>query len=182
VITAEEMIEACVGDVVVLLPRKQRHDVAQELRALLGEEIEAAAGAHESREAAARAVLTGFGRPADVAARYGTPITLIDPADTRQFVLLAVSGAALILLAGVSMRSCGGHHAAAGNCWCWRGGVCSSLDSPRRRGFAVGRRGPRGRRTAWFPMPSIGRAASRPSCSSPSARPFSPRRSGGSGS
>jgi hypothetical protein len=102
VITADEMIEAYVGDVVLLLPRRQRRDVAQELRALLGEEIDGAVGAdpqRASREDAARAVLVGFGRPAEVAARYGPPATLIDPADTRQFVLLALSGAALIALA-----------------------------------------------------------------------------------
>jgi hypothetical protein len=94
--TADEMIDSYVADVVTLLPRRQRRDVAQELRVLLREEVDAAASEQESREQAARALLAGFGRPADVAARYGSPVTLIDPADTRRFFTLAIAGAALI--------------------------------------------------------------------------------------
>jgi hypothetical protein len=80
----------------MLLPRKQRRDVAQELRVLLHEEVGAAAGGQASREEAARTLLASFGRPADVAARYGSPVTLIDPADTRRFLTLAMAGAVLI--------------------------------------------------------------------------------------
>jgi hypothetical protein len=94
--TADELIDSYVAAVVMLLPRKQRRDVAQELRALLREEADAAAGGQASREQAARELLAGFGRPADVAARYGSPATLIDPADTRRFLTLAIAGAALI--------------------------------------------------------------------------------------
>jgi hypothetical protein len=94
--TADELIDSYVADVVMLLPRKQRRDVAQELRVLLREEADAAASGEASREQAARALLAGFGRPADVAARYGSPVTLIDPADTRRFLTLAVAGAGLI--------------------------------------------------------------------------------------
>jgi hypothetical protein len=94
--TADELIDSYVADVVMLLPRKQRRDVAQELRMLLREEVGAAASGQESREQAARALLDGFGRPADVAARYGSPATLIDPADTRRFLILAMAGAVLI--------------------------------------------------------------------------------------
>jgi hypothetical protein len=93
--TADELIDSYVADVVMLLPRKQRRDVAQELRMLLREEVDAAAGGPESREQAASALLAGFGRPADVAARYGSPVTLIDPADTRTFLTLAMAGAVL---------------------------------------------------------------------------------------
>ena len=39
----------------------------------------------------ARQVLTGFGRPAEVATRYGNPVHLIDPADTRRVLALALS-------------------------------------------------------------------------------------------
>jgi hypothetical protein len=94
--TADEMIDSYVADVVTLLPRRQRRDVAQELRVLLREEVDAAASEQESREQAARALLASFGRPADVAARYDSPVTLIDPADTRRFLTLAIAGAALI--------------------------------------------------------------------------------------
>ena len=94
--TADELIDSYVADVVTLLPRKQRRDVAQELRVLLREEVDAAACGQASREQAARALLTGFGRPADVATRYGSPVTLIDPADTRRFLTLAMAGAVLI--------------------------------------------------------------------------------------
>jgi hypothetical protein len=94
--TADELIDGYVADVVMLLPRKQRRDVAQELRMLLSEEVDAAASGQASREQAARALLASFGRPADVATRYGSPVTLIDPADTRRFLTLAMAGAVLI--------------------------------------------------------------------------------------
>jgi len=99
--TADELIDSYVADVVLLLPRKQRRDVAQELRVLLGEEVDAASGGQASREDAARALLAGFGRPADVAARYGSPVTLVDPADTRNFLTLAAAGAVVIPFAAV---------------------------------------------------------------------------------
>jgi hypothetical protein len=91
------MVEAYVSDVVSFLPRKQRRDVARELRALLTEGIDAAEGA--TREESAQTVLAGFGRPSEVAARYGPPVALIDPADTRRLIVLAAGGAALIVLA-----------------------------------------------------------------------------------
>ena len=94
--TADEMIDSYVADVVTLLPRRQRRDVAQELRVLLREEVDAAASEQESRERATRALLASFGQPADVAARYGSPVPLIDPADTRRFCTLAIAGAVLI--------------------------------------------------------------------------------------
>ncbi|MET7419463.1 hypothetical protein [Dactylosporangium sp. NPDC005555] len=93
--TADELIDNYVADVVGLLPRAQRRDVALELRALLAEEV-AAAGDDRARE-----LLEAFGRPAEVAARYGPPVTLIDPADTRRFLTLAGGGAALIAYAAV---------------------------------------------------------------------------------
>jgi hypothetical protein len=99
--TADELIDGYVADVVTLLPRRQRRDVAQELRMLLTEEVDAAASGRASREEAARALLAGFGRPADVAVRYGSPVTLIDPADTRMFLTLAIAGAVLIPFSAV---------------------------------------------------------------------------------
>jgi hypothetical protein len=99
--TAEDLIDSYVADVVTLLPRQQRRDVAQELRMLLREEASAAADGEASQEQATRALLARFGRPAEVAARYGSPVTLIDPADTRRFLTLAVAGAVLITFGAV---------------------------------------------------------------------------------
>nr|BFE60644.1 hypothetical protein GCM10020063_051700 [Dactylosporangium thailandense] len=84
----EDLIARYVADVVVLLPRRQRHDVALELRALLSEE---ALDADDVPE-----LLRRFGHPAEVAARYGTPAALIDPADTRRFLTLAAGGTVII--------------------------------------------------------------------------------------
>ncbi|MEV4517759.1 hypothetical protein AB0K00_53470 [Dactylosporangium sp. NPDC049525] len=99
--TADELIDSYVADVVGLLPRAQRRDVALELRMLLSEEVAAAAAGGQDRATVARELLAGFGRPAEVAARYGSPVTLIDPADTRRFLTLAAGGAGLILFAAV---------------------------------------------------------------------------------
>lgn len=94
--TPDEMIDGYVAEVVLLLPQRQRADVARELRALI---LDEAAGAAETRPAddAVTTVLAGFGRPADVAARYRAPIVLIDPSDTRRLFTLAAGGGALIL-------------------------------------------------------------------------------------
>ncbi len=76
-----DLIETYVTDVAVQLPRRQRNDVAFELRALLGEELQAKA------EASGRAVdtamttdlLRDFGHPDVVAARYRPVLTIIAP-------------------------------------------------------------------------------------------------------
>lgn len=96
--TADDIIESYVTDVVRLLPRKQRRDVALELQALLHDEVAAKEGDPES---AAREVVAGLGRPAEVAARYGPPVSLIDPADSRWFLTLAGGGAAVIVFGAV---------------------------------------------------------------------------------
>ncbi|WP_327010321.1 hypothetical protein OHA72_25545 [Dactylosporangium sp. NBC_01737] len=98
--TADELIDSYVADVVGLLPRAQRRDVALELRMLLSEEVGAAAAGNDRAETA-REILAGFGRPAEVAARYGSPVTLVDPADTRRFLTLAAGGAGLVLFGAV---------------------------------------------------------------------------------
>jgi len=95
VITADQIIDRYVADVVTLLPRKQRRDVAQELRTLLTDEVDAAASGRPRAGGGARTARQL--RPAaEVAARYGSPVTLIDPADTRKFLTLALAGAVLI--------------------------------------------------------------------------------------
>ncbi|GAB3854409.1 hypothetical protein [Dactylosporangium cerinum] len=54
--TADELIDGYVAEVVGLLPRAQRRDVAMELRALLAEEVDAAG---TPRDQAARELLRG---------------------------------------------------------------------------------------------------------------------------
>ncbi len=95
---ANEVIESYVTDVAVQLPRRQRNDVAFELRALIAE------GLQDKAEAAGRDIdapmaiefLGAFGRPAEVAARYRTALTIIDPADGRSFLRVTVIGMAVI--------------------------------------------------------------------------------------
>jgi hypothetical protein len=87
---ANDVIESYVRDVARNLPRRERADVAAELRSLLLDEL----GGGNADDALA--IVRRFGRPADVAARYQTPTAVIDPSDTRHFVLAAVVGALLI--------------------------------------------------------------------------------------
>ena len=84
---ANDVIESYVTDVAAQLPRKQRNDVAFELRALLDEELQAKAEAAGRGADAAMAteLVRAFGRPADVAARYRPTLTIIDPADGHAF-------------------------------------------------------------------------------------------------
>lgn len=103
---ASDLIESYVTDVAVQLPRKQRNDVAFELRALLNEELQAKAEAAGRGVDAAMAteLLRAFGRPVDVAARYRPTLTIIDPADGRAFLRAAVVGLAIIWCLGLLMR------------------------------------------------------------------------------
>jgi hypothetical protein len=95
---ANDLIESYVNDVAVQLPRKQRNDVAFELRALLHEELQAKAEAAGRGADAAMAteLLQAFGRPADVAARYRPTLTIIDPTDGHSFLRATVIGLAII--------------------------------------------------------------------------------------
>jgi hypothetical protein len=91
--TADDVIESYVIAVAKHLPARLRRDVAAELRSQLADELH---GAGAADDVAALALVRRFGRPNEVAARYHAPYTLIDPADTRSFVLAAVLGALLI--------------------------------------------------------------------------------------
>ncbi len=130
---ASEVIEAYVAEVAARLPRAQRVDVAFELRALLGEELqEKAAAAGRSADAGmATELLRAFGRPADVAARYRPTLTVIDPADGHAFVRATVIGLAVIWSLGLLGRL-GGPLDSAGawlgvlGAW-WGGTVLPSL-------------------------------------------------------
>lgn len=100
---ANDVIESYITDVAVRLPRKQRNDVAFELRALLTEELQAKAEASGRAADAAMAteLVQAFGRPADVAARYRPTLTIIDPADGRNFLRATVIGLAIIWSLGL---------------------------------------------------------------------------------
>jgi hypothetical protein len=92
------VIESYVEDVVRRVPRRERNDVAIELRSLLGEELQARAAnaGQPADEAMAMALLTGFGRPADVAERYGPGgFLIIKPAAGRAFAWTALLGVAI---------------------------------------------------------------------------------------
>jgi hypothetical protein len=80
--------------------------VAFELRALLHEELQAKAEAAGRGADAAMAteLLHAFGRPVDVAARYRPTLTIIDPADGRNFLRAAVIGLAIIWCLGLLVR------------------------------------------------------------------------------
>ncbi|MBN8481803.1 MAG: hypothetical protein J0L88_09470 [Xanthomonadales bacterium] len=100
---ANELIDAWVTDVVLRLPRRQRNDVALELRTLLGEELaERVHGAARPPDAATTlAMLRAFGHPADVAARYRPTLSVIDPADGHAFVRWSIVGVAVIWIIGL---------------------------------------------------------------------------------
>jgi len=100
---ANELIECYVTDVAVQLPRKQRNDVAFELRALLNEELQgkAEAAGRSADAAMAMEMLQAFGRPADVAARYRPTLTIIDPADGHAFLRAAIIGLVIIWSVGL---------------------------------------------------------------------------------
>lgn len=100
---ANDVIESYVADVAVRLPRRQRNDVAFELRALLNEELQARAEetGREADAAMATELLRAFGQPADVAARYRPALTIIDPADGHKFLRAAAIGLVVIWCAGL---------------------------------------------------------------------------------
>jgi hypothetical protein len=95
---ANDVIESYVTDVALQLPRKQRNDVAFELRALINE------GLQDKAEETGRAVdaamatefLNAFGHPETVAARYRPTLNIIDPADGQKFVHATFIGLAII--------------------------------------------------------------------------------------
>jgi hypothetical protein len=96
--TADDVIESYVRDVARLLPHKRRADVALELRALLQEELAAKAEAagRPQDQAMAMALLAGFGRPAEAAARYEPRKPLIDPEDNHDFAIWMIVGLVVI--------------------------------------------------------------------------------------
>jgi hypothetical protein len=95
----DTLIDAYVQDVAQLLPRKQRNDVALELRELLREDLQSRAEA-QGRALDADIALEGlraFGAPKEVAARYFEPRTIIPPTETRRFLFAAIIGIAVLI-------------------------------------------------------------------------------------
>ncbi len=97
---AKTVIEAYVQDVTGYLPGRDRADVEMELRALLTEELagRAASAGRPADEAMAVELLAGFGPPSQVAQRYRPQPVLIDAADTRGFLIVAVVGGVLLAM------------------------------------------------------------------------------------
>lgn len=132
---ANQIIEAYVTDVATRLPSRQRNDVAFELRELLNEELQtrAEAGGGAPDAAMATDLLKHFGHPAEVAARYRPTLTIIDPADGRAFLRMAVIGMLVIWGLGLLRIIVAGQPADAGvsalallGQW-WVGSVLPSL-------------------------------------------------------
>jgi hypothetical protein len=95
----DALIDAYVQDVAQLLPRKQRSDVALELRELLREDLQSRADA-QGRALDADIALEGlraFGAPKEVAARYVEPRIIIPPTETRRFLFAAIIGVAVLI-------------------------------------------------------------------------------------
>lgn len=92
---AKQIIESYIDDVALRLPRRLRNDVGLELRALLNDELEAAAKAagRAPDENMIIALLHDFGRPQDIAARYQPPrgFTITEPEHGPLFVRLAAA-------------------------------------------------------------------------------------------
>src|ERR1043165_8523880 len=90
---AQDLINSYVDDVATRLPRRIRGDVGLELRALLGDELHAAAQKtrRQPDERMALDLLQRFGSPTDVAARYQPRgFDLIEPGHAPLFVKLSL--------------------------------------------------------------------------------------------
>lgn len=101
-LTATEMIDSWVRDVAIRLPKSRRNDVAFELHALLQDELSARATApgQSADPVLTMAVLREFGAPHEVARRYHEPTPVIDPIDTRHFVIWSVVGGVVLAVHG----------------------------------------------------------------------------------
>lgn len=102
---AIDVIELYINETVRLLPKRQRKDVALELRTLLGEELQSQAKetGQPPNEELALSLVRRYGLPSETAARYQQPWTIIDPADTTNFVRATILGfCTLVLLSQLS--------------------------------------------------------------------------------
>jgi hypothetical protein len=93
-----EVIESYVHDVMRRVPAPERNDVGLELRGLLEDMLAGRAEAEgvPVHDAMVLEMLSDFGAPADIAARYQTPGRTIIPADqTRWFTIASLIGVGL---------------------------------------------------------------------------------------
>jgi hypothetical protein len=97
---ASEVIDTYIDDTVRLLPRRQRDDVATELRSLLNEELHARAqeSGRPPDDSLALSLVRDYGQPNEVAARYQPHWAIIDPADSASFMRAAIIGVGSLLL------------------------------------------------------------------------------------
>jgi hypothetical protein len=100
---AEEVLRRYVREVTGQLPIRMRSDVGLELTTLLREEMQARAEDSDRApdETLALAVLESYGHPREVAHRYHPRWTIIDPADTRSFILSVIVGFAVLIAMSV---------------------------------------------------------------------------------
>lgn len=90
----ERIVEIYIDEVVSHVPRRQRRDIAAELRTLISDGLDARAAAADRAPEEAMTVdfLREFGPPIEVAARYHQRSAIIDTADTRDFLIAAAVG------------------------------------------------------------------------------------------
>jgi hypothetical protein len=91
-VDAQTIIEDYVNSVGTKLPRRLRNDVALELRTLLNEQLQSAAeeAGRPPDSEMAMAIVSAFGRPDEVAARYAPRgFQLIEPEHAPAFAMLA---------------------------------------------------------------------------------------------
>lgn len=105
----DHVIESYVRDVARNLPGKIRHEIAADLRAQLGDELmgRAEAAGRAPDEALATALVRDFGRPEELAARYHPPFAIIEPADTRRFIVVSVIGYGILATLVVTLARLG---------------------------------------------------------------------------
>src|SRR5262245_4310128 len=89
------VIESYIDDTVRFLPRRERDDVAAELRTLLNDELHARASksGRTPDKTGALSLVRSYGRPSEAAARYHPAWTIIDSADSNSFIRAAIIGA-----------------------------------------------------------------------------------------
>src|SRR5262245_27457492 len=99
----EELLESYVREVAGQLPVRMRSDVSLELASLLREDLQARAEAagRAPDEAMVVDVLKAFGPPREVATRYRPTPALIDPSETRNFLMTVIVGSAILVALSV---------------------------------------------------------------------------------
>jgi len=101
-----EVIESYIADVAERLPLKGRADIACELHALLTDSLRgrSKSARRPADETMARELVSEFGRPDDVAARYRPAgLTIIPPEQSGVFLTAAMIGVALQWAVGIAV-------------------------------------------------------------------------------